>query len=347
MTTVADGLFQYGGMPVGMGIPPFLSRNAKVFFVDPVNGADGNDGRSPHRAFATLYQLHNKMTSGNNDVGFLIGNGGTTATARLSLALAQTIDSTATTGKLTWSKSACHLIGVAAPGMIATRARIAPPTGTYTQATFGTGDFVEVSGSGCYFSNISLFHGFSTGGTAQICWKNSGGRNVYDNVHFGGMGDAASAQDADSRSLVISGTSGENLFVNCTIGLDTVTRTVANASLEFTGGTPRNVFRGCIFPMYTSSATSLFGLAAAAAAVDRFQLFQQCLFLNAMDSGSTALTGAFTLAASAGGCLVLKDCTLVGDGTANWGSDATSLAQIYVDGAAPTAATSGLAVNPT
>ena len=42
MTTVADGLFQYGGMPVGM--PPYTGN---WYWVDPVHGSDGNSGRSP------------------------------------------------------------------------------------------------------------------------------------------------------------------------------------------------------------------------------------------------------------------------------------------------------------
>jgi hypothetical protein len=41
----------------------------------------------------------------------------------------------------------------------------------------------------------------------------------------------------------------------------------------------------------------------------------------------------------------MKDCTLVG--ITEFGTDATSRGQIYVDGAAATAATTGIAVNPT
>ena len=129
-------------------------------------------------------------------------------------------------------------------------------------------------------------------------------------------------------------------------------RSVANASLEFAAnatsglGAARNEFLKCVLPINTSSASAVFVLGAAASAMDRFTLFDDCLFVNAMKSGSTALTGAIQLAASVGGMVVAKNSTLVGDGSANWGIDATSLAQIYIDGAAPTAATSGLAVNP-
>ena len=51
-------------------------------------------------------------------------------------------------GVLNWNKNALHLIGIGAPTQVAQRARIAPPSGTYTQATFGSGNFVVVTGAG-------------------------------------------------------------------------------------------------------------------------------------------------------------------------------------------------------
>lgn len=343
MPKFSDGVYQYGGQP--MGIPPFASRNSKTFWVDPVYGADGNPGDSPKRALKTLYRAHQKMTAGQNDVCFLIGNGASTGTARLSTALATGIpNGSLTTGELIWSKNACHLIGVAAPGLNS-RARIATPTGTYTAATFGSNTMMTVSGSGCYFANISLTQSFSTGNAAEISLVVSGDYNSFDNVFVSGPLSAAGYGGANSRALKIDG-GDENLFRNCFIGTDTVTRSAANANLQLASGAARNQFIDCTFAMYTSSASSLFVLVAAAAGCDRFTLFKDCVFANAMDSGSTALTGAMSLAASAGGCMIVKNCALVGDGNANWGADAASLAQIYVEGGTPAAATTGLAVNP-
>jgi len=343
LTNFPDGITSFG-IPVVGGIGG-IPLTGTWYFVDPANGSDGNDGTSPESAFATLYRAHAKMTSGKNDVCVLIGNGAASGTARLSKALAQTIDSSATTGTLAWTKSACHLIGVTAPTKVAQRARIAPPSGTYTQSTFGSGNFVTVSGQGCIFANISLFNGFSTGGTNQICWTDSGGRNYYYNVNFGGMGDAASAADAGSRSLKISGSTGENTFVGCEIGLDTVTRSAANASVEFASGTPRNTFVDCNFPFMTSASTPLGIITSAAASMDRWQKFDRCTFINAVQSTSTTMSGLSTLAASSGGLILMKDATLVG--ITEFGTDATSRGQIYVDGGAPTAGTTGIAVTPT
>lgn len=343
MTTFADGVYQFGGMPVTPGIPaPFTGT---WFWVDPVNGADGNTGRKPSNAFQTLYAAHAACTAGKNDVVVLMGDGSNNGSARLSTALAQVVDPTATTGTLMWSKNATHLIGLTAPTMNFQRARIAPPTGTYTAATFGSGNFVVVSASGCYFYNFSVYNGFSTGGTNQICWTDTGGRNYYGNVNFIGMADAASANSTGSRSLKVgSAGSGENTFDGCVIGSDTVTRTAANASLELAGATPRNTFRNCQFPFQTNTADVLGIVGTGNGCVDRHNLFDRCTFMNNIKSTSTAMTvlTSFTTA-SPGGLLLMKDCTLVGIGEFG---DTNGLANTYIDGGTVTAASSGIAVNP-
>jgi hypothetical protein len=344
LTNFPNGLTSFG-VPVlgGIGGLPF---SGNWWFVDPSGGLDGNSGTSPSQALASLYQALNKAVEGNNDVIVLVGNGLSSGSARLSLAGAQAITPAATSGTLVWNKDAVHLVGMAAPTQIAQRARIAPPTGTYTQATFGSGNFVTVSAQGCLFANVSLFHGFSTGGTNQICWTDTGARNAYWNMDFGGIGDATSAADAGARSFKLGGAgNGETTFNNCNFGLDTVARgAVANATLELTGGTPRNVFKGCSFLMDTTASNPLHILGTGASCIDREQIFQDCSFLNAIKSGATAITavGSFS-SASPGGYVLLKSCTSVG--ATKWG-DTNFLANSYVDGGPPTAGTTGLGVNP-
>lgn len=339
VTNFLNGL-EVDGVPT-MGMSGIPITSGRVMFVDYVNGGDGNDGTagSPMK---TIYRAYASAVSGRNDVIVIVGDGGTTGTQRLSLANAVAVDSTATAGTLVLSKNATHIVGMssASPN---SRARFAPPTGTYTMATFGSGNFVTMSGSGCTISNIALYNGFSTGGASQICFTVSGSRNYFGNVQFGGAGDAASAQATTSRSLKVSG--GENRFDKCQVGLDTVTKTVANASLELSGGAARNEFWDCNFPFYTSSATTLGILGTGASCIDRTTLFRGCTFGNAAQSGSTTMSALATLPASAGGLLLMKDCTLVG--ITEFGTDATSRGQIYVDGASVVAATSGIAVNPT
>lgn len=304
MTTFADALFQYGGVPVGPGsILSLFTGN--WYFVDPVNGADGNPGNTPGKAMKTLYAAHAAMTAGQNDVCVLIGNGSSTGSARLSLANAQAIDSSVTAGTLNWTKNACHLIGAGAPS-VNNRARIAPPTGTYTQATFGSGNFISVSAQGCYFANFSVFNGFSTGGTNQIAWTDSGGRNCYDNVGFFGMGDAASAASTGSHSLVISGSTGENLFTGCQIGNDfSVARSSGVSEMYISGGSPRNKFKDCQISTW-AGAVGCFWLAIPASGIDRYALFDSCTFNNA--PGASTMTVGFSLNASPGGSVLMRNC---------------------------------------
>lgn len=342
LTNFPNGASSFGVPMVG-GIGG-LPLTGTWYFVDPANGSDGFDGLTPQTAFKTLYMAHSRMTAGKNDVCVLIGNGSSTGSARLSTALAQSVDPTATSGTLKWTKDACHLIGETAPTGVAARARIAPPTGTYTVTTFGSANFITVSASGCIFANFSTYNGFTTGGAAQICWTDSGTRNYYSGVHFGGMADSDSANSTSSRSLKLSG-GGEHTFVGCTVGLDTVTRTAANASLEFAGGTARNKFIDCDFPFQGNTADILGIVVSAAAGSDRWQKFTRCAFINNVKSTSTAMTGLATLAASMGGLLLMQDSVMVGIG--EWGTDATSRGQIYIDMPTPVAADGGIGVNPT
>lgn len=338
--------FVVGGVPT-MGMNGLPLTTGQVFFCDYVNGSDGNTGQAD-QPVQTIYRAYAKCVSGRGDTVVIVSNGLSSGSQRLSLALAQSVDPTATTGTLTWAKNNTHLIGMCAPTKVAQRARIAPPTGTYTEATFNSLNFVVVTGSGCIFKNFSVYQGFSTGAAGQIAWTDNGNRNYYENVDIAGMQDAESATDASSRTLKIgSAGAGEHTFVGCTFGGDTVDRTAANATLEFAGGTPRNSFINCIFPMRATNAGVLSILATGASAIDRWNLFRGCWFLNAMSSGATAQTVIASMtSASPGGYLVMDNCAFVGDASTNWGG-ANAMANTYIMGATPTAATNGIGINPT
>lgn len=340
LTNFPNGITSFG-VPV-LGTIGGLPFTGNYYFVDPVNGADGNEG-SVELPLKTLYGALAKCTAGNNDVVVLVGNGAASGSARLSTANAQSITPSATTGTLNWNKDATHLIGVCAPTGVAQRARIAPPSGTYTATTFGSDAFINVTASGCYFANISVFCGFSTGSASMIAWTDSGSRNAYSNVNIFGMADAASAGGANARTLKLNG-GGEHTFIGCTLGGDTVARSAANATVELAGGTARNSFIDCTFPFQCSAGTPEGLRVAAASGMDRYALFKGCSFINNVGSTSTTMSALATLAASAGGQVVIQNSASVG--ITEFGSDANSLGQIYVDMAAPSASAGGIAVNP-
>ncbi len=298
-----------------------------VYYLDPVHGSDSTGNGAAGAPYATLTYAYNACVTGHNDVVVLIADGTTAATARVNAAF-------------TWSKNETHLIGYCAPTLFSQRSRIAPLGSTTAFANFFT-----VSGNGCIFENIQWFHGFDAGVAASICMNVTGSRNVFQNCHIAGMGDTTASASATSRSLKIGlAGSGENLFQDCVVGIDTVTRSAANASVEFAGATTRNVFRRCYFPLMTSSATVLGILGTGNECIDRVEIFDDCLFYNAIASTSTQMTvlGSFTTA-SPGGMVLFKRCASIG--STKFG-DANFLANSYVDMAEVSGSAGGLMVVP-
>ena len=304
-----------------------LGMTGNVYYCDPVNGLDGNNGQLPSTAVQSLAAGYALLTSGNNDVLVLIGNGASSGSARIST--------------FTWAKSACHLVGVCAPSALSQRARIANAT---TTGLTMTANFFIVSGSGCLFQNISWFVGAGAGQTgiaASICLTVTGSRNAFVNCDIEGMGDSTSATSATSRNILIQGSGGENLFSHCNIGLDSVVRTNANASVELSAKTVRNSFEDCTFLMWSSDGLQYFLYGAAAGCLDRWVLFKGCNFINSVKSGAgTACALAFVLPASAGGQICF-DSTSGLYGVTAIGDTATK-AQTYVSGGTATNGVKGV-----
>lgn len=294
------------------GVAGVQAYPGNYFWVDETNGSDGNDG-GPYTPFATLSQAHTQCVAGRNDVVFFQGTIHTAAT-------------------IAWSKDKTHLIGLTAPSTNS-RARIS------SSGTTVFTPMVNVTAQGCRFENVGTFYGYVDAVT-QICWAEAGGRNYYKNCQFMGGGNATGAAQAGMRSLTVAG-SGENLFEDCGIGLDTIVRaTSANASLELLSATPRNVFRRCQFAMDTSLATNVH-VTVGSGGMDRWALFDNCAFINAVESGSTTINAAITANASAGGAILLQNPISLG---------ATAIATtgpVYIVGGVPVATTSGIAIKAT
>lgn len=312
-TQVGQNIAGQFGMPlygIQGTLPPFSGNS---FWVDETNGSDGNTG-GPQDPLKTLTQALALCTNNNNDVVYLVGTVHVTAT-------------------VAWNKSRTHLIGLGPTLDSEARARISQTGSTVFSP------LVNVTGSECIFQNIGAFHGFPDL-TTQICWAEAGQRNQYYHCAFLGMGNATGgASQAGSRSLTVGGVGGggENTFERCIIGLDTVVRSAANASLEIINASPRNVFRNCIFPVDTSAAGALFATVGSGG-MDRWALFDKCSFMNCVESGSTTMTAGIIANASAGGAIVLQDCLSLG---------ATAIATtgpVYGTGNVPVAATSGIAI---
>lgn len=295
MSTFPDGLFQYGGMPVGLGsFFPAIRKDAKIYFVDPANGNDNNSGLSPDQALDTVEAAYNKTVSKQGDIVFLLGDGSTTGTAR--------------DNAIVWANSNTHLIGVTAPGLNR-RARIAPPS-TDTSDVDAYTPYITLSGSGCIFANFSIFQGNTEDSKSSIGITLSGNQNYLYNVDI--LNGAATNQ-GDEACYNLNITGSENVIEKCFIGTDTYSRgnNAASANVKFGGA--RNVLRDCILSMYADDTEPIFVLAEASCG-DRWHLMERCVCVNT----SPVLTAATTIdqgvswSNTAGCMLLLKDTAFYG-----------------------------------
>lgn len=322
MTTFGDQIYQFGGAPVG----GFFTTANKNWFVAPNTGSDGNSGYKANRPLDTLSKAQSLATANKNEVVYLISEHGTTAGSTTDYQ----------SSALNWAKSGVHLIGINSGNQVAQRSRIAQ----LSTAT-NVDDLFTVSASNCLISNIHVFHGVADA-TSKGAVLVSGDRNKFYNCHFAGIGNDT-MDTADNYSLKITG--DENLFERCVIGLDTIARgTAANYEMTFSGGATRNIFRNCIITTYAEANTHLF-MKIAANGIDRWNLFENCLFVN-MPTGTasgTTMTEAFDITGggSPDGLIILRNCTLIG--ATDWEANVES-GKVWIDGAAPTNNTSGLAV---
>ncbi len=290
MTTVSDGLYQYGGVPVGGMFTP-----GRAIFVRPGTGSDGNTGKSPSKAVKTLAKALSLATADKGDVVYMIAESNTAG---------NTTDYQTTA--LDWNKDGVHLIGMGCGPMIGQRSRIAQDAATLTIE-----DLFTVSADNCLIQNIEIFHGVNgSTATSPRAMVVSGQRNHIVNCQISGMGDATGANSMDTagaRSLAVTG--AENTFSHCYIGLDTTLRATALAEVTV-GDIARTIFEDCIFNTYTSLTTMKI---VTYSAPDRFILFKNCL-LNAVNNITSAVkpTGALAAATSVNGQIILQNSVVVG-----------------------------------
>ena len=296
---------------VALNVP--RGPNSNIFLVDPAGGDDDNHGLSFDAPLASLEEAEDRCVANQHDVVLYIA--GSSAN---NLAAA-----------VTWDKSYTHLLGWCAPVQVAARSRIMWETGTDDASPL-----INITASGCIFKNWYAFHGVASA-TNLINVQVSGGRNYFEGIHFAGGGHATQAVDGGA-SLRLVGDSGENYFLRCTIGVDTIAAATGMRGLAIIGGTARNIFKDCNFTMYAGNGGAMFVEWEALSAVDRYMIFDNCSFIN---TGTSTMDSAFVMPAGAPGhrrCF-LKDCW--GYGFTDW--DADDRGYLYVSGG--TAAAGGFA----
>lgn len=316
LTNFPRGVSSFGTPIFGGNMSvPIMGSSGKAIFVDPARGSDGNRG-TWERPLATVTKAYSLTTDKAGDVVYLLNDGNTSGTSR-------------DTATITWANDNTHLVGLCAPSLMSQRARISPPTSASAIVT----PMLKVTGHGNVFANLSFFEGTSQDSTASVGVEiELGTRNYFYNVAIMNLGDATNGHSGDetgSAHLLIDG-GQENVFENCYIGLDTAPRSDANANVRFTknGSTAatRNVFRGCVFPAFADNAGVLFIQASESGGTDRYQLFENCTFVNATNSSATAMTAAIAHHASTGGHIIIKDSMLIG--ATDWTATDSTVVQL-------------------
>ena len=315
---MSDINFKLNGIVPGLG-GDIVMAGGNQFFLDPTNGSDSNDGKSPTSAFLTLPVAFAALTNANNDILFLIGG-------------SKPLDLSAT---FTWNKSYTHLIGLCSATGVDNRARIFQLAGT----TFTP--LLTISATGCFFKNFEIAQGPASN-AALVDVAITAGRNRFENVHFAGMS-GGNATATGGRAVTITGVSASNTFIDCVFGTDTASLTATNYQLAFSTNAPRNYFKNCKFLRFTATGGDGGSfIYAPASSIDRWAHFQNCLFINSgVASGGIIDAQGLNVSLTAGGAFILQDCGFTGVTAIQTSATANV---IYI-GAVPTAASTGLGVH--
>jgi hypothetical protein len=251
MSISHDGLFEYGGVPVGLAI--LQPRSVRWVYssssAEPYKSLS-QQGVDLAKVHSTVLAAHAATTSDRNDTVFITPE-------------AHTISST-----LTWSNNMTHLIGMYPPAMQNQRAKLCQG------ATFNS--MVTVSGYGNLFQNLYFDYGdYASSATNKTILTLSGSRNSFVNCHFL-LADGLGADLATDYAINISG--DENYFKNCFFGNDTISFT-AGTFVQFTAGDGRAVFEDCIFLVNADANTYRFvGWTGGVGSGATF--FKRCTFIN-------------------------------------------------------------------
>lgn len=319
MTTFADALFQYGGQPVGTGLPP---TPGNIYFVNYGTGADAGPGNNPNKPWKTLEYAYSQVTTNNDDVICLMGNSTHVLAAMLTV-----------------SKSRVHIIGIDG-----TNGRYYGQNAKVSlTATSGATNVFTMKNTGVRnsFTNIKWINE-STVAQGLYCVGEGGEYALYTNCEFYKSTDL---DETTAAELVLNGDSAQ--FIGCTFGslanqlVGNIIRPCVELTKEIVGTglvTRDCTFVDCQFWRNLAGTAGVFIRAAASADVERLLMLKNCGFIAA-NLGSTP-----AVCISAGASLV--DGWIALD-PACYGINVTKIATatgIIVTGATPAAGT-GIGVN--
>ena len=261
-----------GGVPVAWGMDTIALAGGKIFYVDPIAGADGNSGRDPDAALLTIQAAHDVTTTGKNDIIVLI-----------AAATANPITAT-----LAWDHTYTHMVGACAPLLLGQRARV---TATSAAAVY---PLVTISGRGCYFANIKFSNEYSTNTASAGCVKITAADCYFKNCTMDIISATLLAR-TDTYSLWLNAAS-ECYFDTCTFGADTADAAGAGYNVLLDGGASKAFFKDCLFLTRASSSTSrvMVKFDASAVGMGIAAIFDGCSFVNTATNHGVTMADAFS-----------------------------------------------------
>ena len=277
MTTYADGVFQYGGMPTGGASVP--QTFGTYYFVDPNVASGSGDGLTKATAFKYAGEANSAITTNNHDVVMFNAN--------------SAVNTAASNDEMALTKNRSHWVGLGGGSRY---------LGQRTRWTMGvtTGTAIAVvqnTGVGNTFTNIK-FDSSDTLSTSLYAFADGGEYTQLTNCEI------VKSTDLDqttSAYLLCNGDS--SYYKNCAIGSLVHSRTAATANVllareTITGKVCRDViFEDCL--LLANSTSNTFGHVRATGATDveRMLLFKNCLFNHAV-LGSATVALVFTYSAA-------------------------------------------------
>jgi len=321
LTNFPNGITSFGMPVIGGGLPPTFGN---VYFVDYTNGNDGNSGKSPEAAVKTLSKAHDLCTTNNNDYILIDGYAEVVETAMID-----------------FSKSRIHVWGCngSPPGLgygAGARVTLGVTTAAADIATLkNTG--VRNTFTGIKFSNSNTL-------ATNLYTVAEGGEYArYNNCEF--YKSALLTTDLTAEVLC-NGDSAQ--FYGCTFG--DLVNTKGASGIEhpnvlltrelITGKVARDCsFVDCTFLQKAAHGDVCFFYGPNATDVERRLLIIRPVFMNCILSATVVADAINFGAAQTDGQVLVVDPVAIRT-TAIGGA---SLG-VYVQGAVPTAATTGIAV---
>lgn len=320
MTNYPNGISSFGIPMVGNGIP---ATAGKIIFVDYTNGGDGvsDKSNSLRRGYKSIAKAYDKATTDKDDVIVISGS-----------------DTHVLTEMLTVAKNRIHFIGLDGAGRSYGQGAKISLGVTGVATNLGT---ILNTGVRNSFVNLKISNS-DTVAQGLYTFLDGGEYMFMQNCEIYKPGKLT---DTTASEMVMNGDSAQ--ILGCTIGslADDLTTDDIRANVRLTKGlagtgkVARDVtFRNCQFWKKAGHVNNRFVYGANADDVERMLLFDNCLFFSQkLSLAAPAQCVAFGATQTAG-IVLLRNCTSVGN------TKLSTTTGVYVDGAVPTAATSGIAV---